>query len=72
MVQDKNTEESNKVQTEGIPRLDYEALIREIGHLIDRKLEPIHLRMDDIDMRSEGGRTILRRATKFKLLKEGR
>ncbi|KAL4303372.1 hypothetical protein GQ457_10G010480 [Hibiscus cannabinus] len=71
MVQDKNTEESNKVQTEGIPRLDYEALIREIGHLIDRKLEPIHLRMDDIDTRSEGGRTILAQGNQIQVAQGG-
>ncbi|KAK8562235.1 hypothetical protein V6N13_148649 [Hibiscus sabdariffa] len=71
MVQDKNTEESNKVQTEGIPRLDYEALIREIGCLIDRKLEPIHLRMDDIDTRSEGGGTILAQGNKIQVAQGG-
>ncbi|KAL4333051.1 hypothetical protein GQ457_07G005030 [Hibiscus cannabinus] len=71
MVQDKNTEESNKVQTEGIPRLDYEALIREIGHLIDRKLEPIHLRLDDIDKRSEGGRTILAQGNQIQVAQGG-
>ncbi|KAL4386067.1 hypothetical protein GQ457_09G019440 [Hibiscus cannabinus] len=71
MVQDKNTEESNKVQTEGIPRLDYEVLIREIGHLIDRKLEPIHLRMDDVDTRSEGGRTILAQGNQIQVAQGG-
>ncbi|KAL4368667.1 hypothetical protein GQ457_05G021810 [Hibiscus cannabinus] len=71
MVQDKNNEESNKVQTKGIPRLDYEALIREIGHLIDRKLEPIHLRMDDIDTRSEGGRTILAQSNQIQVAQGG-
>ncbi|KAL4388272.1 hypothetical protein GQ457_09G017470 [Hibiscus cannabinus] len=70
-MHDKNTEESNKVQTEGIPRLDYEALIREIGHLIDRELEPIHLRVDDIDTRSEGGQTILAQGNQIQVAQGG-